>query len=38
MVLDSGLLSTQNYKVRIKDEVEQYKEWSSALHLGVVAI
>ena len=31
MVLDAALLNTQHYKVRIKGEVEQYREWSSAL-------
>ena len=31
MVLDTALLSTQHYKVMIKDNVEQSKEWSSAL-------
>ena len=30
MVLDAALLNTQHYKVRIKDKVEQYWEWSSA--------
>ena len=40
MVLDTTLLNTQHYKVRIKGKVEQSWEWSSALplHLGVVAI
>ena len=39
MVLDSSLLNTQHYKVRIKGKVEQCRERSSApLHLGVVAI
>ena len=40
MVLDTSLLNTQRYKVRIKGKVEQSREWSSAfpLHLGVVAI
>ncbi len=40
MVLDAALLSTQQYKVRIKGKVEQFWERSSALplHLGVVAI
>ena len=39
MVLDTSLLNTQQYKVRIKGKVEQSKEMSSApLHLGVVAI
>ena len=31
MVLDATLLNTLYYKVRIKDKVEQYREWSSAL-------
>ena len=31
MVLDTSLLNTQQYKVRIKGKVEQSKEWSSAL-------
>ena len=30
MVLDAALLKTQHYKVRIKDKVEQSREWSSA--------
>ena len=30
MVLDAALLNTQHYNVRIKDKVEQSKEWSSA--------
>ena len=30
MVLDTSLLNTQQYKVRIKGKVEQYKERSSA--------
>ena len=40
MVLDTSLLNTQQYKVRIKGKVEQSKERSSVLllHLGVVAI
>ena len=39
MVLDTSLLNTQQYKVRIKGKVEQSREKSSApLHLGVVAI
>ena len=39
MVLDTYLLNTQQYKVRIKGKVEQSREWSSApLQLGVVAI
>ena len=31
MVLDAALLSTQHYKVSIKDKMEQSREWSSAL-------
>ena len=31
MVLDTSLLNTQQYKVRIKGKVEQYKEQSSTL-------
>ena len=31
MVLDTALLNTQHYKVRIKDKVEQSRERSSAL-------
>ena len=31
MVLDTVLLNTQDYKVRIKDKVEQSKEWSSVV-------
>ena len=39
MVLDSALLNTQHYKVRIKGKVEQSREWSNApLHLDVEAI
>ena len=36
MVLDTSLINTQQYKVRIKDKVEQSKGRSSAL--GIVAI
>ena len=37
MVLDTSLLNTQQYKVRIKGKVEQSRERnSSPLHLGVV--
>ena len=32
MVLDSSLLNTQQYKVRIKGKVQQSGERSSALH------
>ena len=40
MVLDTSLLNTQQYGVRIKGKVEQSRERSSALplHLSVVAI
>ena len=39
MVLDTSLLNTQHYWVRIKGKVEQSRERSSApLHLGVVGI
>ena len=40
MVLDTSLLNTQHYKVRIKGKVEQSWEKSSALnlHFGVVAV
>ena len=40
MALDTSLLNTQHYKVRIKGKVEQSREYGSAppLHLGVVAI
>ena len=31
MVLDAALLSTQHYKVRTKDKVEQSRECSSAI-------
>ena len=31
MVLDTSLLNTQQYKVRIKGKVEQYRETSSVL-------
>ena len=32
MVIDAVLLSTQQYKVRIKGQVKQSRERSSALH------
>ena len=40
MVLDTSLLNTQQYKVRIKGKMDQSRGKSSALplHLGVVAI
>ena len=31
IVLDTSLLNTLHYKIRIKDKVEQSREWSSAL-------
>ena len=31
MALDATLLNTQHYKVRIKNKVEQSREWSSTL-------
>ncbi len=31
MILDTILISTQHYKVRIKGRIEQSREWSSAL-------
>ena len=36
IVLDTSLLNTQHYKVRIKGKVEQSKERSSALPLTLV--
>ena len=36
MVLDSALLNTHHYKVRIKGKVEQAREWSSALSYTLV--
>ena len=38
MRLDTFLLNTQQYKVRIKGKVKQSRERCTALHLGVVAI
>ena len=39
MVLDTSLLNTQQYKVRVKGKVEQSRERSSTLlYFGVVAI
>ena len=35
-VLDSTLLNTQHYKVRIKGKLEQIREWSSALSYTLV--
>ena len=37
-VLDTSLLNTQDYKVRIKGKVEQSRDSSAPLHLSVVAI
>ena len=31
IVLDAALLSTHHYEVRVKDKVEQSREWSSTL-------
>ena len=36
MLLDAALLSTQHYKVRIKNKVEQSREWSSTLPYTLV--
>ena len=36
MVLNTTLLNTQHYKVRIKGKVEQSREWSSALPYTMV--
>ena len=36
MVLDSALLKTQHYKVRIKGKVEKSREWSSTLPYTLV--
>ena len=36
MELDTTLLNTQHYKVRFKGEVEQSREWSSALPYTLV--
>ena len=36
MVLDASLLNTQYYKLRIKGQVEQSRERSSALHYTLV--
>ena len=40
MVLDTSLINTRQYKVRIEGKVEQSRERSSSppLHIGVVAI
>ena len=38
MVLDSTLLNTQHYKVRIKGKVQQSREWSSTLPLYLVVV
>ena len=38
--LDNVLLSTKHYKLRVKDRIKQYREWSRTypLQFGVVAI
>ena len=36
MVLDTALLKTQHYKIRIKGKAEQSREWSSALPYTLV--
>ena len=36
IVLDTAFLNTQQYKVRIKSQVEQSKEWSSTLSYNLV--
>ena len=36
MILDAALLNPQQYKVRIKGKVEQFKERSSALPYTMV--
>ena len=36
MVLDAALLNTQNYKLRIKGEMEKSREWSSTLPYTLV--
>ena len=36
MMLDAACLNTQHYKIRIKDKVEQSREWSSALPYTLV--
>ena len=38
MVIDTSLLITLQYKVRMEDKVAQPRERSSALYYGVVAI
>ena len=38
MLLDSALLSTQYYKVRIKGKVEQSRKWSSAPNIMVLQL
>ena len=40
MILDAVLLRTQHYKVRIKDKMEQSRDYRSTppVHLGIVAI
>ena len=36
MVLDAALFNTQHYKVRIKNKMEQSREWSGALPYNYV--
>ena len=36
IILDTALLNTQHYKVRIKGKMEQFGEWSSALPYTLV--
>ena len=36
MVFDAALLSIQQYKVKIKGKMEQFREWSSALPCALV--
>ena len=36
MVLDASLLYIQHYKVRIKDKVEQSREWGGAFPYSLV--
>ena len=36
--VESDLLNTQHFEVRIKGKVNRSREWIFALHFGVVAI
>ncbi len=38
MVLNTALLNTLQYKVRIEGKVEKTRDWNSSPHFGVVAI